>query len=221
MPYCPDCRAYVSSRDRFCSSCGATLTEEAAEDRPSGPAAAVPPAGSSVPTAGASNPDPGYETSSATLRADIPEARAPAGMTYAGLASRGFAQIIDMIIVFVLYWFLGIAIAVQVGGRTPGGFELEGDPALWLFGLWIFGALLYYAVLESSWKGQTVGKMIARIKVASETGARCSFSQALIRNLVRPIDFIFFYGLGAFFILISPMRQRLGDRAAKTIVVQA
>ncbi|MFD0988166.1 RDD family protein [Methyloligella solikamskensis] len=220
MPYCPSCRAYVSSRDRFCASCGAALTEEAADEQPRGTEAAVPPAGSSVPPAGASAPD-ARPAQSDSLRADIPQVSAPGGMTYAGLLSRGFAQVIDMVIVFTLYWFLGIEIAARVGGRTPGGFELEGGPALLLFGLWIFGALLYYAILESSWKGQTIGKMVARIKVTSETGARCSFYQAVVRNLVRPIDFIFFYGLGVFFILTSPRQQRLGDRAAKTIVVHA
>lgn len=232
MPYCPSCRAYVSSRDRFCASCGAALTEEAAreaarhadEERPPATEAAVPPAGSAVPPAGASAPDPTRGPRpgpSGELRADIPQASAPAGMAYAGLPSRGFAQVIDMVIVLLLYWFLGVEIAARVGGRTPDGFHLEGGPALLLFGLWLFGALLYYAVLESSWKGQTVGKMIARIKVVSETGARCSFYQAVIRNLVRPIDFLFFYGLGAFFILVSPRNQRLGDQAAKTIVVDA
>jgi uncharacterized RDD family membrane protein YckC len=227
MPYCPSCRAYVSSRDRFCASCGVPLTEEAAEEtsRAAGekqaPAmeAAVPPAGSAVPPAGASGLDPS-PAQDVSLGAGT-KVSAPAGMAYAGLLSRGFAQVIDMVIVFLLYWFLGVEIAARVGGRTPGGFELEGGPALLLFGLWLFGALLYYAVLESSFRGQTVGKMIARIKVVSETGARCSFYQALVRNFIRPIDFLFFYGLGAFFILVSPKNQRLGDQAAKTIVVHA
>ena len=47
-----------------------------------------------------------------------------------------------------------------------------------------------------------------------------TFGAALVRNLLRLVDALFFYLVGAIFALASPRGQRLGDRAAHTLVVR-
>ena len=56
----------------------------------------------------------------------------------------------------------------------------------------------------------------------NEDGSPARFTQVLIRNLLRLVDFLpGFYGLGVLVIVISPKSQRLGDLAAGTYVVRA
>ena len=51
-------------------------------------------------------------------------------------------------------------------------------------------------------------------------GEHVTFGAALVRNLVRIVDSLFFYLVGFMFALTSKRGQRLGDRAARTIVVR-
>ena len=65
--------------------------------------------------------------------------------------------------------------------------------------------------------GQSLGKQFIGIRVIDATSGRaCTFLQSFIRNVVLsalgPIDWLFIFG---------ERRQRLGDRAAGTIVVTA
>ncbi|MFC1685875.1 RDD family protein [Nanoarchaeota archaeon] len=79
--------------------------------------------------------------------------------------------------------------------------------------------LLYFFILEAN-LGQTFGKMLFRIKVLNEGGIEIGWRESIIRNLVRFIDVLpFFYLVGFISILVSRKKQRLGDLAAKTVVV--
>ena len=76
-------------------------------------------------------------------------------------------------------------------------------------------AFLYTLLADGLKGGQSFGKRMVGIRVVSmETGAPCSFGQSFVRNLLLmilgPIDWIFIFG---------DRRQRLGDKAAGTIVV--
>jgi len=69
--------------------------------------------------------------------------------------------------------------------------------------------------------GQTLGKAAAGTKVLKADGSEPSLSDYLIRVLFHMIDFLLSFGvLGAIFIATSDKRQRLGDRAANTVVVK-
>jgi uncharacterized RDD family membrane protein YckC len=68
--------------------------------------------------------------------------------------------------------------------------------------------------------GATLGKMLLRLRVVKTDGTPISRSESIIRNLLRIIDGLFYYLVGAILIWNSPLRQRLGDRAAKTVVVR-
>jgi uncharacterized RDD family membrane protein YckC len=79
--------------------------------------------------------------------------------------------------------------------------------------------LLYFIVMEAT-RGATLGKMALGLRVVKTDGSPISWSESIIRNLLRIIDGLFIYLVGAILIWTSPLHQRLGDRAAKTIVVR-
>jgi uncharacterized RDD family membrane protein YckC len=68
--------------------------------------------------------------------------------------------------------------------------------------------------------GGTLGKLALGMRVVMEDGSPVTLTASLIRNLLRIIDGLFAYLLGAIFIWTSPAKQRLGDRLAKTFVVK-
>ncbi|MBU4502992.1 MAG: RDD family protein [Nanoarchaeota archaeon] len=80
----------------------------------------------------------------------------------------------------------------------------------------------YYVLLEGpAGKGQTLGKKVMGIKVTTEDGKVPSYEKSAIRTLLRPIDGFLMYLPGTIVIFATKKDQRLGDIAAKTIVVGA
>lgn len=91
----------------------------------------------------------------------------------------------------------------------------------WWLGLLYFIIYIgYFAYLEGS-RGQTIGKMITKIKVVREDGKPIDMNQAFTRNILRIIDGLIVYLIGAILIWRSNKKQRLGDNIAKTVVVKA
>ena len=91
----------------------------------------------------------------------------------------------------------------------------------WWLGLLDFVIFMSYFILLEGSRGQTIGKMITRIKVVGEDGMPIDMNQAAVRNLLRIIDGLFAYLIGAILIWRSDKKQRLGDSIAKTVVVKA
>jgi uncharacterized RDD family membrane protein YckC len=113
------------------------------------------------------------------------------------------------------------ALANVVGdNRLDNGFDLTGftvDGSLWL----TFLAFLYYVVLEGLF-GRTIGKLVTGIKVIDAgTGGRPGLLSGIVRTLLRVIDGIFGYLVALIIVVNSDRRRRLGDMAAKTLVVRA
>lgn len=95
------------------------------------------------------------------------------------------------------------------------GVIVEGGARLALLALWI----AYYTVCEAL-TGMTLGKRMVGIRVASELEEHVGLGAAVIRNLLRLVDGLFFYLVGALFVLFSSCGQRLGDRLAGTLVAR-
>lgn len=96
------------------------------------------------------------------------------------------------------------------------------SPDLW-YALLIFLhyllEVLYAILLEWFWNGQTLGKRLFRLRVADACGRHLTFSQIVIRNLLRVIDSLpVFYLLGGAVAFFAPRGQRLGDMLADTVV---
>ena len=78
----------------------------------------------------------------------------------------------------------------------------------------------YFMVFELLWAGQSPGKRMVGIRVIKTGGFALRFSDTLIRNLLRAIDFIpLFYGVGLVSLLLTRHCQRIGDLVAGTLVI--
>jgi uncharacterized RDD family membrane protein YckC len=122
----------------------------------------------------------------------------------------------------------GLVIGSLYGVMTAlfGSVTRTGDHAEWsgtlpsaagvAYALLVIG---YYLVLEH-YRGQTLGKMVVRIRVIDRaTGGRPSLWAVAIRTALRLVDGFASYLVAFVCALTSIERQRLGDRAARTLVV--
>lgn len=129
-----------------------------------------------------------------------------------GVGRRAVAVLIDSILLFIA----GYAVAALSGQTTSTGFEIRGAP----FFLWVAISLAYFIVQEAL-QGTTLGKRVMGLKVVKQDGAPMDWAASIARNVLRLVDGFLFYLVGAIAIWSSKQRQRLGDMAAKTIVVAA
>ncbi len=65
--------------------------------------------------------------------------------------------------------------------------------------------------------------MAMNIRVVDETTLQhLDFARSLVRNILRIIDYLpFFYLIGFILIVTNSKKQRIGDMAARSIVVKA
>jgi uncharacterized RDD family membrane protein YckC len=138
----------------------------------------------------------------------------------AGIPLRFVAVVLDALIVLApLFVVVGLmsggGYRREFNGQTNVGIDLSGSAFLLLLAL----GLGYYIVCEAA-TGATLGKRMVGIRVVGEDGERVTFGAAVVRNLLRLVDALLFYLVGFVSALLSKRGQRLGDRAAHTIVVR-
>lgn len=144
--------------------------------------------------------------------------RLPEGVVFslalAGPATRFLAWFLDLLFVY------GALTAINLILRAF--FILAPDAATGVAILIFFAVpILYGALFEGFWRGQTPGKRLLRLRVMDASGLRLDFRQVFIRNLLRAIDILpYFYLVGGAAMLFSRRAQRLGDFAADTVVVR-
>ncbi len=83
----------------------------------------------------------------------------------------------------------------------------------------ILPVLLYSFIMESVFQGQSIGKMILKIKVVKLDGTQAGLLSYFIRWIFRIIDITAYGTVAIISIAVSKNGQRLGDIAAGTIVV--
>jgi len=151
-----------------------------------------------------------------------------ATLIYKGVGIRFFAFFVDLIVFGVVFWLF-----MRIFGSTHAGpcyvwigAKYSTFNETTLYGLCNLSAILYfltvfvyYVLFE--WKiGGTLGKLITGMRVIKVTGEPINLKDSLIRNILRIVDFFpFFYLVGAISIWNSKIKQRVGDRLAKTVVV--
>ncbi|MBO0683026.1 MAG: RDD family protein [Candidatus Dormibacteraeota bacterium] len=138
----------------------------------------------------------------------------------ATLGSRFLAQLIDLLAVGGAVGVMTTALFIVVATVGP----LQGVAGPILIG-WVLLALLlmlgYFPVSEAVWSGKTLGKLAMRLRAVDARGGPLSTGQAIVRNLLRLIDFLpLYYAVGAVTMFINKRGQRLGDLAAGTVVVR-
>jgi uncharacterized RDD family membrane protein YckC len=118
--------------------------------------------------------------------------------------TRLVGQAVDVVVAAVPMIALVTIDPAGIGGEVPGVAML----AVALSGT-------YYFLCDALLGGQSLGKRWLDMAVVdAETGEPCTLWQSFVRNLLLallgPIDWLFIFG---------ERRQRLGDKAAGTIVV--
>lgn len=128
----------------------------------------------------------------------------------AGLMSRAMAWLVDQVILWALR--IGFAFALAPGGHFGVSLLLVSIFAL------DFG---YYAWFELRHAGQSPGKRLFGLRVVAASGARLTFADVMIRNLVRALDTLpLMMTLGGMVALVDRWHRRLGDLAAETLVIR-
>ena len=137
-------------------------------------------------------------------RRDTPEL-VPVELALAGPLSRGCAAGIDALP------------AAMVGLWLSRTTSLGGDAAL-LVGLVVVVVTTTFCEVWSG--GSSPGKAAVGLRVVAADGGPTSAGALAVRNLARPVDLLPGpYGIGLAAILVTRSSQRVGDRAAGTIVI--
>lgn len=143
------------------------------------------------------------------------------GVKLAGVGSRFAALFIDSIII-VLFWAISTYL-VNFTVPVSQSYGSDGSSTnLVVFPIYTLILFAYYIILEGPLgKGQTIGKKILKIRVVMlEDQSTIDYGVSFIRNILRAIDGLFMYFVGFMSIQGSDKKQRLGDKAAKTIVIK-
>lgn len=158
-------------------------------------------------------------TSLDKLTIDTPEQLA-LDFPLAGIGSRFLALLIDTLIQFAvgLVLIIGLSVLfVMVAASSP-------ESGVWILAIWFIVYFLlqfgYFAIFESIWNGQTIGKRQMQIRVIKDDGRPITVYDAVARNLLRLIDSLpGIYGVGILSMIFSKQNKRLGDYVAGTVVV--
>lgn len=144
--------------------------------------------------------------------------RTPEGIEFAlplgGPFSRMLALAIDLAV---------IAMLGSILEKVLAPLQFFGGDLVGALGIIMYFAitLIYGALSEWIWRGQTVGKRLMGLRVVDARGLRLEPSQVIVRNLMRFIDALpALYLVGGIACVFSRHRQRLGDLAAGTVVVR-
>ena len=137
-------------------------------------------------------------------------------MKYASLNKRILAQLIDYLVFCIVFF--------PVTYLVKGTWLMTPDDHLWIIfdpicAVFLVIIFAYFIFLE--WlTGFTVGKYLVKMQVRTMDGGKITLKQSLIRNFGRMIDGLpCFHIIGIVSIIKSPVRQRVGDKLAGTVVV--
>jgi len=158
-------------------------------------------------------------TSLDKLTIDTPEQLA-LDFPLAGIGSRFLALAIDTLVqtaIAIVLVIAAVVLTVFVGSVSESG-------GAWIAAIWIIAYFLlqfgYFAIFESIWNGQTIGKRQMQIRVIKDDGRPITVYDAVARNLLRLVDSLpGIYGVGIVSMIFSKQNKRLGDYVAGTVVV--
>jgi len=137
----------------------------------------------------------------------------------AGVGSRIAAAACDAVLLGVLVFGLGLAVATLAAGRQSAGAWSTLVAVLALLAAFVlfWG---YFLLFEALNHGRTPGKRLVGIRVVMDTGHPITFAAAAVRNLIRVVDALPFGLVGLAFVLFHPQNKRLGDIVAGTVVAR-
>ena len=199
--FCSQCGAPNVAGAQFCTRCGASTQ----------PAPAPMPAAIPSPVAASSYPPP----------VPYPGTVHVGGVRYGGFWIRFVAAIIDGIIVQAVV----LPLSFMVGGVTGFAGAMSGIQNTGLqfmggvfgFVIGVAGSWLYEALMESSSRQATLGKMIFQMKVTDLSGNRISFARATGRYFAKWLSGLTLF-IGYIIAGFTERKQALHDMVAGTLV---
>jgi hypothetical protein len=252
--FCPNCGTKADAGARFCERCGAPLPSSeqppptgAAETPPAFPSGWSVPAGAA--TSGTEQrpppPPPSYgwqmpaypplnETPPpwANVQAQPGAPIAPFGAPLASWWQRVGALVLDGLVIGVPVVIVNLVLAAHFGhphtvitnGSTRTMKTLTGATRTVVDTLSVIVFGLYFAILNGTGTGQTVGNRAPGIAVRDvATGATIGFWRGVLRWFVRMILYVAFVIPGLvndLFPLWDSRRQTLADKAARSVMIR-
>lgn len=141
---------------------------------------------------------------------------------YGGFWIRVVAYIIDGILLNIVFGILSFVTGISL---VPASFaDMDSADALGAMSLFqilsLVGTWLYFALMESSKGGATVGKMVVGLKVVTDRGERLSFLNATGRFFAKFVSTIILC-IGFLMVAFTDRKRGLHDMIAGTLVVTA
>jgi uncharacterized RDD family membrane protein YckC len=154
----------------------------------------------------------------------VQQARPREQVQYAGLGWRFAAVIVDSMVLFAL---LVVAFAVLVAAGVLDlndpllnrGFSLDRTVPSWMYVLSYGLVFVYYTLLEAL-TGSSLGKLAFGMRVTMDDGSRPTGLAVVVRNVLRIPEVLVWYIPAGISCLVSAKNKRLGDLAARTVVVR-
>ena len=150
-------------------------------------------------------------------------------LSYAGFWRRLVAYLIDTAILSVVALIIMVPTVLLLGLGAAATETESGEPgpglalgiliALLGVGLVLLLNWLYFALMESSSKGATLGKMAIGIRVTDLQGRRISFGRATGRYFAKLFSSLIF-GLGYLMAAFTQQKQALHDMVAACLVTK-
>ena len=204
--YCPKCGKEITEDDNFCVSCGEELKSYKNKENLQ-----------SINM----KPNPGYGGMIGNDYSMYNYSGKPADnskIQLASLGSRIGAHLIDMVIIFILFTIILVIIDASQGTYIS-------DDTYALLGILAYLSVFfgYFVLLEGPLgKGRTAGKILFKLRVVKkEDQSTIDYGKSFVRNILRLVDGLpFLYIIGMILISGSDLNQRLGDKAAETIVIK-
>lgn len=210
--FCSRCGHMNDMQAAFCAKCGAPQQQSA----PGAFAAGTPGPGTGYqPTQSAIATAPAYAAS-------YPVAPA-APVSYAGFWIRFLAYLIDSVLLGVVampIWFLAVGLGAVGAKSSPdaAAMAMLGMMPLFFLGS-VVGGWLYFALMESSTKQGTVGKMALKLRVTDVDGHSITFGRATGRYFAKMINSFTFF-IGWIMAGFTAKKQGLHDMIAGTVVLK-
>jgi len=136
-------------------------------------------------------------------------------VAYGGFWLRVVAYIIDAILLNIAAFIIGLIAGQNLFSARDAAHFNPGLNLAFLAVGW-----LYFALMESSERGATVGKMALGLRVVTDDGQRLSFARATGRYFAKIVSALIL-GIGFIMVAFTDRKRGLHDMIASTLVIKA
>lgn len=137
-------------------------------------------------------------------------------MQPAPIGIRMVAGLIDLVVQIVLFIVFANLFGEASSSDGGGSASVTGGAFIALLGV-----ILVYFMATELLLGASLGKLATGLRVVMADGSRAGAGAILVRTLLRVVDGLAGYLVAVVAVLVTGRNQRLGDLAARTLVVRA